>query len=1724
MPALGCCSQLIFFSFCGNPVTMAVLESLLWHIILLSKLILAKFPVPLECYVGIQALADFPQERKESCPAAWRAHLALFTAVPRRGRQTFRAAWGGGRQNRGVLQEGERVLSLLLTAVSLKPKAAPARGVAPRRAVEVLNRHQDSDDRDRGEFWAGGVTPGRESSRPGEAVQTQYPSLTALQDGWPLCDQGKVVVQLATLLRVRLRPGNFYLHVVARAQHTARLVLTCLSWGRETGHIAVPEAMYGQVFTGEFLEQVSADRGSFPLHSCLLTTGTAIHHAPWGSITDPTSVLRGRPQPEHPLLDSIWEAPAPAMAGPLSQQGAPTLYPGCPDGGPTMPPESSDGDLEGPRVGPGPMDRRGSTEASYTGGPSPEPRGRWFRKSYVEALRNPVPLGSSSEESLLEEAADAAPRCLTQGSRPRAAASPVQRGPAPPQRPLESQPPTDRARMAPRRSRSWDKPLRSPLGNGPEAQQESCDSAGIQAAGTGATGLSAAVGSPERPQEDEGVPLASADVGADSSSSQGPKPGTFSNQPPKRLCPKDPRDSELRAPSQVLGVSPALLQLGTVTLPGTRDRSGRAVVQVCTGGPLWAREHASSAELTCLLMYLHSIPRKEVQDLGLVILVDARKGPIAPALSQALKALQNTVPPIIHSILLLVDKESAFRPDKDTAIQCEVVSSLKALHKLIDSSQLTAELDGSFPYSHSDWVCFQRKLESFTANCKQAISFLQNSVCSLNTHRALGTAQEVTELISMHRAMMKCVLEDTLLVTLRLEGGAVLARLRRDEFVAGEDSRDAIEAATRLYDWVDEEVHRLVLSSNRCLQQLEGLQELRQHQEGQAQVKQWFEREQEPSSGPVEPASPENEKEKQEAYQGFHEAAAMATRWRPPFRKHPKTPSSSPDAEHLGSGCRVAATAEPGPDGRRELWRCQARWSQGPKTGHCLEDALPEAAPGCSSPPFPQEASPSGQDTLSAQEAMHLGPGVPVPWDTPPSREGSPDSGSPCYLEPAWAPGPHLRKHPLKKIMKKTQSFESPMTDGGPREPRQLGHIGVHIKGLEVTSNVASKTPPLPRNRSLSSPSRVHHPEGDGRPRSGSRRLSSVSGSIGPGVEAAHICELIGRLHHIMAEMVSTEREYVRSLGYVIDNYFPEMERMDLPQDLRGKRGTIFGNLEKLHDFHCRHFLRELERCRHCPLAVGCSFLKHEEQFSMYALYSKNKPRSDALLSSHGNAFFKAKQQALGDKMDLASYLLKPVQRMSKYALLLKDLVKEAGHSPTQEQELGQLRAAEDMVRFQLRHGNDLLAMDAVRGCDVNLKEQGPLRCQDEFVVCCGRRKYLRQVFLFEDLILFSKTKKMDGGYDIYVYKQSFKTAEIGMTENVGDSGLRFEIWFRRRRRSQDTYILQASSVEVKSAWTSIIGRILWRQALRNRELRMQEMVSMGIGNKPFMDIKPSDAAISDRAIDYIMKGTESRSRASVAVSSFDHATPFKRPHSTISDSSTSSSSSQSSSVLGSLNLHVYPSPPGLLSTSLCPWPYDVRACIEEDELEQETGSQPSMTTESSGSSQGTSGDSASSLRSPPHPGLSRLEDNSASTPGSRTVSSNICRLDVSGRWPDSPANSRQDTALGTRSPWREDALPGLPRLAGNASRGPSFSKGPRAETMEARGLGASSVRVETGSGHRGAGPHVCGRKQGAGTGAQWPWRFVLLLPPPAHRQPLAPATVGRPPGRRPALRRFMCS
>lgn len=107
--------------------------------------------------------------------------------------------------------------------------------------------------------------------------------------------------------------------------------------------------------------------------------------------------------------------------------------------------------------------------------------------------------------------------------------------------------------------------------------------------------------------------------------------------------------------------------------------------------------------------------------------------------------------------------------------------------------------------------------------------------------------------------------------------------------------------------------------------------------------------------------------------------------------------------------------------------------------------------------------------------------------------------------------------------------------------------------------------------------------------------------------------------------MIETERDYVKSLDYIIVNYIPELQREDIPQALRGQRNTVFGNVEKIYEFHSQYFLHELEQCDNNPLLVGDIFLRHKKRFYLYALYNKNKPKSDSLMSEYGSLFFKVR-------------------------------------------------------------------------------------------------------------------------------------------------------------------------------------------------------------------------------------------------------------------------------------------------------------------------------------------------------------------------------------------------------------------------------------------------------------------------------------------------------------------
>ncbi|XP_036958147.1 quattro isoform X2 [Acanthopagrus latus] len=1096
-----------------------------------------------------------------------------------------------------------------------------------------------------------------------------------------------------------------------------------------------------------------------------------------------------------------------------------------------------------------------------------------------------------------------------------------------------------------------------------------------------------------------------------------------------------------------------LLELGIICLPGSRDRTGRAVVEVHGDRREWTSPLVSAQNVCELLLYLHSIPRREIRELGMTLVINARKKPPPLHLYKALLMAQEQALHAVHSIVMLVDKDTCPRPEKQPGLQMDTVTSMKALNKTVEASQLTSDLGGTFTYSHSDWLQFHQRLVSFMTDLREADSLLQKAIKKVDDSIKLDSAQEVQQCIQEQRASMKEVLEDTRLVTLQREGGAVLARMRREDFrfPQSEDYRDALESVTSLYNQVEEKLHTLVMRSNESLQRLEFVFRLREMEAKISAAGMWFSTEGEQGLKDSHTADDTlvctekalqhfdlflaQAKEKQQSALTLVTEAEgiVGTSESSPatdiFRTLVSTFRSNVDDFVLRTEQRYKEL-----DTLVYVHRfCEQASAQAKECSHFLEKVEPGcySAQNLSTLQMYEErlggefSTPHFQALKAKACAVGLGAsGVMRVWNAalvecrevrqrlqkkkgvdknqiqqttaanPQGEDGEMEKrekiseigGGECLLNQQLTSQKEVVKIPesegetkdcLKSDMKdsdkeefqanklpeapvKNEKMTPVVKQNGDCHPetklRPRGHHSeADLRSTDSVEGGRDVPSHQPLGRSLSEGSRASpyltstsgfsplngrhkHCQSwtqplEQNPKPVQNLPSSHNESIQSGnlscksksnvtedesegctastqspedrrtpetllMAAEHNCSNVLKLRRIMEELLSTEREYVKALGYVREHYFPELERADVPQDLRGQRGSIFGNLEKLHDFHRHHFLNELESCMNEPFRVGRCFLRHRESFALYALYSKNKPQSDSLLINHGQAFFKQKQVALGDKMDLWSYLLKPVQRISKYSLLLQDMWRECG--PGQTREMAEVKAALEVIQFQLRHGNNLLAMDAIHHCD---------------------------------------------------------TSDIGLTQNSGDTGLCFEIWFRKRK-TQDTYTLQAVNREVKSAWTKDLERILWEQAVHNREVRMQERVFMGIGNKPFMDIQPSDAAISDRAVNYVLMGRESKVLSSATSHGSQDGIPGGRPKSVGSGSSASSSSSSGRGSLSPVGymcgpkrrvvsggLGGYVSPPGAL---------------EEDDLDHESGSQNLLLDSSESSGESVSGFSSS--------------------------------------------------------------------------------------------------------------------------------------------------------------------
>uniref|UniRef100_A0A6P4FMQ7 Guanine nucleotide exchange factor DBS-like n=1 Tax=Drosophila rhopaloa TaxID=1041015 RepID=A0A6P4FMQ7_DRORH len=291
-----------------------------------------------------------------------------------------------------------------------------------------------------------------------------------------------------------------------------------------------------------------------------------------------------------------------------------------------------------------------------------------------------------------------------------------------------------------------------------------------------------------------------------------------------------------------------------------------------------------------------------------------------------------------------------------------------------------------------------------------------------------------------------------------------------------------------------------------------------------------------------------------------------------------------------------------------------------------------------------------------------------------------------------------------------------------------------------------------------------------------------------------------------------------------------------VPASLQGNDDVLFGNLNELYTFHNHVFLKDLENCISTTELVAFCFVQRRDTFyQLYSFYCQNIPRSERLRETlvDTHIFFQECQKRLGHKLPLAAYLLKPVQRITKYQLLLKDLLRFSDSGSCTKE----LQKALECMLIVLKCVNDSMHQVAITGFPTDIAQQGKLLLQNSFQVWTDSKKDIRlrikpqqrHIFLYQKSMLFCKqTSKPGHNKSTYQFKNHVKMLQIGLTESVRGDTKRFEVWLKGR---QEVYTLQAPTIDVKIKWVAEIKRVLLNQLeeLKGEKIKQYSLSHQGL-------------------------------------------------------------------------------------------------------------------------------------------------------------------------------------------------------------------------------------------------------------------------------------------------------
>uniref|UniRef100_A0A8D8ZS71 Pleckstrin homology domain-containing family G member 1 n=1 Tax=Cacopsylla melanoneura TaxID=428564 RepID=A0A8D8ZS71_9HEMI len=374
------------------------------------------------------------------------------------------------------------------------------------------------------------------------------------------------------------------------------------------------------------------------------------------------------------------------------------------------------------------------------------------------------------------------------------------------------------------------------------------------------------------------------------------------------------------------------------------------------------------------------------------------------------------------------------------------------------------------------------------------------------------------------------------------------------------------------------------------------------------------------------------------------------------------------------------------------------------------------------------------------------------------------------------------------------------------------------IESLESSQSTLNVSPPGRANqqqrRQRSKCVTVSSTTSTGSGDSGVCSPCSFISSPSPVIRPRYCDPQLSYMDRVVMEIVETEGVYVSDLQQIIVGYLERWRSSPEYPFTEQQLNDLFSNIQDIFHFN-KSFLRDLEQCGLDPVKIAQSFVRNNEGFSVYTDYCTNYPRTMSVLTElmrqeSAAKLFRERQVALQHTLPLGSYLLKPVQRILKYHLLLNNIVKQC--------------SSESQGYEDIKHALSTMTSIAQHINHMKRKHEHAVRVQEiqslllgwhgedltTFGELCGEgafrlsgAKALRHAFLFDRMLLITK-KKEEG---ILGYKAHIMCSNLMLIESVPGEPLCFHVIPFDNPKNQ--YTLQARNLDQKREWCLQLKKVI---------------------------------------------------------------------------------------------------------------------------------------------------------------------------------------------------------------------------------------------------------------------------------------------------------------------------